>query len=330
MSHNIQELDIITATEATWHGLEKRVDAIDFETSGLDWDVVESPIYLGKDEGGLIEIPGYNAIEIPEQDHVIGVSKESYEIIQNSEIWELINDAFTGVEFEVTCAGSLGNLSKVFFSLQLKEHQSYLVNGDAFKSHFNFLSSHDGSQCFVGFDSHTRVVCGNTFKWSQRDRGSAKAGFRVRHTKNAKRYIDNAAKAIEATLQKRAEFYASLGELDEREISRNKVLQALVGWIAPKDAKSKDDISTVTKNKIRSMRMKFANGIANKGKTRYDFFNAVTEQFTHHNVASDAGKNFGASEFGSGAARKAEAYDFLTDDDKLDALVARGEAILQG
>lgn len=320
MSANILENDTITATEKTWHGLETIVPAIEFDNSGLDWLVTERKAFMQHD-GDMVEIPNQKVICRQDNGLVLNISKDRYNIIQNERVWECLENALQGVNYTVKVAGSLGNCGKVFISVGIDGKQEYVVNGDKFKNHLTFVSSHDGSMSFQVYDTAVRVVCENTLNLSQRMKGEIK--LNVRHSRNAEVRIQEMEKVLENLFQKREEFYSSYRYLVESPMTEDKAEKILVGWLN----NGKKEVSTRTQNVVNNIVDRYKFGLGNNGQTKADLLNGVTEYFTRQS-SDNRRKLYASSEFGLGAKRKAEFSDLIINDDQLDQLAANGEKML--
>ena len=132
MSHNIQENDRVMATQPTWHKLETLFPQILFPNSGLNWAVETAPVFSQVGEA-FQEIPGFQQVRRADTGLSLQVGQDSYQTVQNARIWEAMETALgkAGVDYEVTCSGSLGNCKKVFISVQLAD-SARVVNGDKF------------------------------------------------------------------------------------------------------------------------------------------------------------------------------------------------------
>lgn len=316
MSHNVQQNDRIIATESTWHGLETIVPEVTFGNSGLDWDVTQGPVF----DADMQPIPGFKVLGTDRGP--ITVAKDSYQIIQNSRVWEALERALVGVNYRVTCAGSLGNRAKMFVSVDLDGDQEHVVNGDAFRSRMAFFTAHDGSMSLQAWDCHTRIVCQNTLNAALSERGG-KVRLAVRHTRNAETRITGMEQAIEAAFEKRAEFYTSLEYLQTVEVDRPALTELLAGHVV-----ERPEASQRIRNRANRIGHLFYRGTGNKGQTAYDLFNAVTEYWTREAVQSDAGKNYASSEFGGGAKAKADALAMLRDAGRREATREHGRRVL--
>ncbi len=315
MSHKIGAKDTCVALEPTWHKLEKIVPEISYENSGLDWTVQREAITL---ETNQKKIDGHYAVYCPEKEEVISVAKDSYTIIQNSQLFEIIEESLIGITHKIVSAGSLGDLKKVYLSVVLEENQDYLVNKESFKNFLSFVSSHDGSLNLEAYDTSHRVICNNTLQWSRRDKGIL--NLRVSHTKNAQLRINNMKESIETLFEKRKEFYQSYEYLCARPMSLDQAEKILIGF------ECKDELSTRTKNKVSEIVSLFESGAGNDGKTVADLLNGVTEYYTSKSSENSA-KAWASSEFGLGRTKKLDFWQAI-EDDELDKLAARGEKML--
>jgi phage/plasmid-like protein (TIGR03299 family) len=320
MSHNIKENDRIESIESTWHKLEELKELIVFEGGALDYQVEAQPIFYGNNQGEQFPIEGYKAIVRPDLNLTLNVCKDSYEIIQNSRVWESINNSLAGLNYQIVTAGSLGNCQKVFICVKLLDSENYVVNKDQFKNFMVFTSSHDGSLAFNAYDTSIRVVCQNTLQWSMLEKGIL--NFKVYHSKNSEIRIQGMEAEIEKLLIKREEFYSSMKYLMEKPMSGEKADLILSGWL------STDKLSTRACNQKERILELFQSGKGNNGETVYDLFNGVTEYYTHESGKGET-KQYSSSEFGTGARKKVEFAEIAFDDNLLEKLAKRGEVMLK-
>lgn len=319
MSHNILKNDIVTALTACWHGLEKIVAKITFENSGLNWLVKSHPVTAA---GTALE--GWQALVREDIKLPLHVFKDSYEIIQNSDIWQAMEQALAGIPFEVVTAGSLGDCKRTFISIRLLDQPDSFVRGDQFKDYLTFINSFDGFCKARLYGSNTRVVCQNTLNLSLTDKGFLDIG--VKHTKGAKVQFERMAETVQTYLQTKKAAYADLAKLAERPISHATAENLIAGFLSePKD----ETLAVRSLNQGKRMFQLFKTGKGNLGQTRYDLLNGVTEYYTHETNSKDAGKRLASNMLGTAASNKAEFLDILLDDKQLDAIAVRGAKLLE-
>jgi phage/plasmid-like protein (TIGR03299 family) len=319
MSHNIQKLDRVVSLQKEWHNLQEIVEEINFATSGLDWPVERRELFIPCN-GTVCPVDGWQAIVRGDKNHTLSIQKGSYTIIQNSRLWEALENSLVGVNHKIVSAGSIANCRKIFISVELSDAQDYVVNRQAYKNYLTFISSHDGSTGAEFFDSSVKIVCGNTFNWSRRDKGLL--NLKVFHTKNSETKIQNAEAEIEQLLEKRQEFYTTIEWLASRPMTTEQANKILTGFLA------KDEVSTRTENTVDEIVQLFQSGRGNSGQTMEDLWSGFTEYYTHFCSKDDA-KRFASNQFGTANDKKLEFFDALLSDAELNQLAARGDALLK-
>ncbi len=317
MSHNIQKHDTCVSLQKEWHNLQTIVQEITPENSGLDWTVARETIVLEKNGQ---KIDTHYAVFCEQKNHVIQIAKESYTLIQNSQLFEILDQALTGVPYDIVAAVSLGNLSKVAITVALREQQEYLVNGEHFKNFLTIATSHDTSQKLEFWDTSIKSICQNTLQWSRANRDGI-LNVSVMHTKNCQVKIDSMKDKIEQLFEKRLEFYETYEGLMARPMTLDQAEKILVGFEA------KDELSTRTKNKVDEIVGLFQSGKGNSGATVSDLFNGYTEYFTSKS-SDNLAKAWASSEFGSGRDKKLAFWEAVISDSTLTKLADRGEKLL--
>lgn len=319
MSHNILKNDIVTALAKCWHGLERIVKKITFATSGLDWTVTGYPVNAN---GAVIE--GWKALVRDDIKLALHVFKDSYHVIQNSDIWKAMEDALAGIPYEVVTAGSLGDCKRTFISIRLTGEKDSYVRGDKFLDYLTFINSFDGFCTARLYGSNTRVVCQNTLNMSLGDKGFL--DLSVKHTSGAAVKFADMAATVQTYLQSKKAAYADLAALAERPISHATAENLLAGFLSdPKD----ETMAVRSLNQGKRMFQLFKTGKGNMGQTRYDLLNGVTEYYTHETNAKDVGKRLASNMLGTAASNKGEFLDLLLSDEQLNAVAARGEKLLK-
>jgi phage/plasmid-like protein (TIGR03299 family) len=208
MAHLIETFADGTASvfsnrEPMWHKLGTTTDkALTVEealaTAQMDWLVEKAPLQVV-----------YNGEVVPVKDKfatvrqhskkahpdVLGVVGDRYEVVQNHEAFEILNDIVdqSGAVFET--AGALAGGKRVFVSMELPKHVEF-SNGDTAGLYLLATNSHDGRTACQIAVTPIRVVCQNTLTMAVR---AARSSFSIRHTKNASRRIEEARAALGLT-----------------------------------------------------------------------------------------------------------------------------------
>ena len=127
MAANVESMFYVR--KAPWHGLGTRVmEAPDskgaLELAGLDWRVLQEPIYTTEGEA----ICGYKANVRDSDRKVLGVVSDRYKIVQNQEAFAFTDELLgEGVRYET--AGSLQGGKRVWLLARLPHETSSPGNG---------------------------------------------------------------------------------------------------------------------------------------------------------------------------------------------------------
>lgn len=166
-------------------------------TANLNWGVEGRLIY---DANGNV-IPGYIANTRNTDDEVLGIVSPKYEIIQNIEAFNFIDNLTRdGLTFEMAGTGKKGK--QIWILAKLPEDRKIL--GDDFNSYIVFTNTHDGTGAVKVCMTPVRVFCANcinlAFKnadriWSARH--SLQIGTKIEEAKTsllmADRYMNELA-----------------------------------------------------------------------------------------------------------------------------------------
>lgn len=273
-------------------------------------EIVEVPL-MGNghefaDFKGLVAMP-QDASKRPEPLSVVG---EGYGVIQDSEFFKILEQVYQG-KAVVETAGTLRNGRRIWCLVARDEWD--ITTGDKVKAYDLWVNRHDGSGCFELHLTNVRVVCGNTWRAAigkGRDRV-----FGVRHTRNVMHLVQDAitvytkARALEMDERTKVRKMATV-TMDTTQASGffNTLLQI------------KDDQKPSTRilNQKDALMELFSSGSGNRGQTRLDGFNAVTE-FVDYNRTIRVTGNRSANEarfesniLGTGDDMKARAFELLT------------------
>ena len=179
MAANIESMFYVR--ETPWHGLGTKV--LEAPTSkealalaGLDWRVLQEPIYTGTEE--LID--GYKANVRSSDRKTLGVVTDRYKVIQNDEAFAFTDELLgEGVRYET--AGSLQGGRKVWLLAHMPHE--YIISGERISPYLLFSNAHDGSSAIKVALTPIRVVCQNTLNLAL---SRAKRSWSMMHTGDIK------------------------------------------------------------------------------------------------------------------------------------------------
>ena len=164
------------------------------------WNVRKSQAQttLLSDEGvSTVDIPGCFATvrtnPFTGQPDVLGYVGQHYTPIQNEQHAAFLNALVdeSGAVFDT--AGSLANGKRVFITMKMP--RTMLIGGvDEVTINIAALNSHDGTSSFQLLTTPVRVVCANTERAAL---GNNRGLFKIRHTTNATRAVEEARQALD-------------------------------------------------------------------------------------------------------------------------------------
>jgi len=201
MSHELMQNDnMFSVRETPWHGLGvilPEAPSIDeaLKISNLDWQVRGLPLYAqqpGK-KGAVVRskiaIPTHQAIQREDTEEIFTVVSSRYEILQNTEAFEVFRPLVEDGQIELETAGSLQNGRKVWILAKVSGvRDAEVMEGDVIKPYVLLSNSHDASQAVRFGFTPIRVVCWNTLTFATESEESKLV--RVYHRGNLKDNLD--------------------------------------------------------------------------------------------------------------------------------------------
>jgi phage/plasmid-like protein (TIGR03299 family) len=275
MAANVESMFYVR--ETPWHGLGTKVleapaskDAL--QLAGLDWRVLQEPIYTATKE--LVD--GYKANVRDSDRKVLGVVTDRYRVIQNDEAFAFTDELLgAGVKYETT--GSLQGGRKVWLLAHMPHE--YIISGERISPYLLFSNTHDGSGAIKVALTPIRVVCQNTLNlalanakrsWSMIHTGDIKE--KMQEAKDtlflAENYMDELGKEFEALRMKKL--------TDKRVMEYIEILLPIEDGSTPQQEKN-------MKRLREDMKVRYfdAPDLQGVGKNAYRFVNAVSDFATH-------------------------------------------------
>lgn len=264
-----------------WHGQGIRVvesptskDAL--ELAGLNWKVVQEPIYTGIDAKDVIK--GYKA-NIRENDRsILGVVTDRYKVVQNEEAFAF-TDSLLGEGVRYETAGSL-NKGKQVWLLAHMPHE-YIILGEHISPYLVFTNSHDGSGAIKVAMTPIRVVCQNTLNLAL---SGAKRSWSTIHTGEIQSKLQEAKDTLLMAEKYMAEFGKEAEKLRMQKLTEEKVIEYIEEILLPldKDTATPQQVKNITRLRDE-MKIRYfeAPDLQNMGHNAYRFINAVSDFATH-------------------------------------------------
>ena len=270
---------MFSVREKPWHGLgiivkEAPASADAIRLAGLDWTVVQEPIYTNFSK--LVE--GYRANVRSSDRKVLGVVSDRYRVVQNVDAFSFTDELLgKGVRYET--AGSLQEGRKVWLLARLP--REYIIAGERISPYLVFSNTHDGSGSVKVAITPVRVVCNNTLNLAL---STAKRSFSMVHTGNIRDKIQEAKDTLFM-----AEEYMDCLAVEFEKLRRQKItdkqVREYIELLLPME-KAPTPIQSKNIIRLRKDMMKRyydAPDLQKVGNNAYRFINAVSDFATHSN-----------------------------------------------
>lgn len=275
MAANVESMFYVR--ETPWHGLGTRVQEAPSSSealikAGLDWNVVQEPIYTETEE--LIE--GYKANVRDSDRKVLGVVTDRYKVIQNQEAFAFTDELLgEGVRYETV--GSLQGGKKVWLLAHMPHE--YIISGERISPYLLFSNTHDGSGAIKVALTPIRVVCQNTLNLAL---SQASRSWSMIHTGN----IQNKLQEAKDTLFMAEKYMDNLGKEFETlrmQSMTDKQVMEFIETLLPIEDNATSQQKRNMKRLQEDMKMRYfdAPDLQDVGRNAYRFINAVSDFATH-------------------------------------------------
>lgn len=275
MAANVESMFYVRKTP--WHGLGTRVQEAPSSSealikAGLDWNVVQEPIYTETEE--LIE--GYKENVRDSDRKVLGVVTDRYKVIQNQEAFAFTDELLgEGVRYET--AGSLQGGKKVWLLAHMPHE--YIISGERISPYLLFSNTHDGSGAIKVALTPIRVVCQNTLNLAL---SQASRSWSMIHTGN----IQNKLQEAKDTLFMAEKYMDNLGKEFETlrmQSMTDKQVMEFIETLLPIEDNATSQQKRNMKRLQEDMKMRYfdAPDLQDVGRNAYRFINAVSDFATH-------------------------------------------------
>ncbi|OUP80758.1 hypothetical protein B5F07_19830 [Lachnoclostridium sp. An169] len=275
MAANVETMFYVR--ETPWHGLGTKVmEAPDSRkaliVAGLDWNVVQEPIYTDTGE----PISGYKANIRDSDRSVLGVVTDRYKVIQNREAFAFTDELLgQGVRYET--AGSLQGGRKVWLLARMPHE--YIISGERISPYLLFSNTHDGSSSIKVALTPIRVVCNNTLNLAL---NTAKRSWSMIHTGDIQAKMQEARNTLFRAEKYMDELGREFEALRMKKLTDQQVKEYIEILLPVEDGSTPQQIRNM-KRLQEDMKLRYfeAPDLQDTGKNAYRFINAVSDFATH-------------------------------------------------
>ncbi|WP_432830810.1 DUF932 domain-containing protein [Dactylosporangium sp. CA-092794] len=282
-------LDTTTGTVALytrvpgWHELgtvipegTSDIDTV-LHAGGIGFEVIRRPVLYQNILGGPTKVLADQFVTVRQDTEAgLGVVGGRYEVFQNRDIFEFLQDLVAKHDVIWESAGALRGGRRVFVCLRLPETVTIDAAGvnDQIVPYIAAINSHDGSSIAHVVVTPWRIECGNTERFAVRD---AFTRWGARHTRNALDRIAEARRTLGLSVQYFQAFAAEEETLAQTELTIAEFQQLLEQlWPSPDEGAPKRTITHHT-NRVDALRDLYAANSARLGATAYAAERAITE-----------------------------------------------------
>lgn len=333
MTNNRANMAFIGSRKDIWHGLGQSMESgMTLEqwslAAGLNWSAIKVPAIADLKNPQFDHIPqtmrdgivnGKCFIVRSDNGYPLGFASDSYQPVQPSEILEWF-ERYISVDprFQLDTAGSLKRGEIIWAQATFNPDNSsdgFLVNNEKHIARLLMTTTYDCTGSTINKATMQRVVCNNTLDAALADKG--KSIVKTRHNTR----FDAARVGAElAKIAQGFEAYKAMGEaMNSQEMSKAEISNFFKTLLdIPFDAKS-DDVSTRKMNQFHDLIDCYRETVleGTKPETQWSALNSVTRYVDHarstRNGDSPEEARVLSSQFGSGAAMKAEAVTLLLE-----------------
>ena len=293
MAHNLMNTEkghaYVGVGDLAWHKLGVTVkkamtskEAI--ELAQLDYKVGIKPLHA-QFADGWVKVKSHNVTFNERTNNIFGVVGSRYEVIQNSEAFDFMDNIVQSKQAIFHTAGALGQGETMFLSVKLpKNIRLASLPDEEIENYLLFTSSHDGTGSIKILFTPIRVVCNNTLNAAV---NSASSSYVIKHTKNARNRLND----IQMLFMKIASDIDVIGDVLDRMAQKNytetEVTNVIGKLVLKEDSYIMEEgrliltkeLTAVENNLIYNLKKSIYSGVGQsiiKPDTAYGIYNGVT------------------------------------------------------
>jgi len=225
------------------------------EAAGLGWEYVTEPMFtrnlVGMQENGdpqfdYVQAEGFQVIKRDDTNEVLASSRESYEVIGNHELGEILHALTDKTELEYETGGSVRGGRSVWALVRLGQDVMIGKDPSPMRPYMGIVNHVDKTGACRAYATNIRIVCWNTMSAAdaQADRDNTVATFK--HTSNWRQHLETAREAILGARSEFSEWVAMAEHLQELAVT-DAMAEEFVREFMPYPGRVEGDDALVTK-----------------------------------------------------------------------------------
>lgn len=261
--------------------------------TNTNWTVSKRPLFDANNNAS-----GAYGIYRDDNNLCLGLAKDRYAIIQNSEVLDLLLEATSQVGIESQGGGIIDQGRKIYYQFPLSD---VTIGASTTKRYITALSSHDGSST-IGFGAtNVNVYCSNTFFRAMQDLS------KVKHTASYREKLEPIIRNLQTSLIGEQTVIDNLTVLSNTYITGNLDDDFLLSIIGG------DAESTRTKNRLELVRSAISIEENVHGHNYFSVFNGITRFTNHLSNYRDLDSKRKSIVYGTGYTINNNAYEKLVE-----------------
>lgn len=219
MSHLVEKM--FSVREAPWHysmtGPDKTLIVDEYPTTwaearslaGLDWDPIEEAPFRrdvvinpesGEPEHTYTQVPGFKWIARSDTGLILDSSRDSFELITNSDMGDIIDTFMNGHKIEFVTGGCLDEGRKVWALMKMGDLIEVKGDPSPIARYVALLNAHDGHGACKAIATNVRIVCANTWHLADTQSDADLTCFSFHHRANWRQHMDSLQADVQAAL----------------------------------------------------------------------------------------------------------------------------------
>jgi phage/plasmid-like protein (TIGR03299 family) len=325
----VQRHCLLSLRENPWHKLGQVIEqpvgsSKAITIAGLDWDVEKRGLYTD----GLQPVPEHRAAIRTDTKAVLGIVKESYQPVQNRQLFAWMDSLAGAAPIVYETAGALGLGETVWILARMPDE--IRIGKDLTQTYLLLYSGHAANKNIVCAPTGVRVICQNTLRLAaarilnSRSKRPLEAGFRIRHTSGVQRALDDVAAAYgrtKASIDATRQAYEHLSRIPITESMISTVLEQSFKRdpLAPSEADRAAAMRKAREERIRAILASPTCTGESVSGTAFALLNSITEyvDFARPTRTRDGQttgtQRFASAHWGSGAVIKEAAWEAIME-----------------
>lgn len=256
-----------------------------------------------------VVLPNKVAVIRNDNNKIIGIQPQSYEVFQNHEMLETLYQISQNIKYEK--GGMFDGGAKTYFQFNTDNLTLIAPNGktDTIKGYLTVINSFDDAKSLALGETNVTISCKNTFNHAYKD-----LEHKIAHNKNMRNKLAIVMKEIDIAINQEKQTFSTIKKMNEISINESPsvmttLMKAMLG-IKPKQELIVDELPINDLYKFKTIMGNIEHEFEDKGETLWGLFSGIT-RYTTHNMK----KTFKMKDkfYGSVARKDKMAWDIITN-----------------